>query len=134
MPLNSDSRRCECGQLRDSRRVRYYAANRLPALKWFTTADDATKEAALRAACRELDQDFDWTGSAVDDVQALCWPRAGMTSRNGFAIPTSGPSSIPVQLKNAQCEFALQLGAAIDWVTTIRSKRASRSLRLGRWS
>lgn len=89
-----------------------YAANRLPAVKWFLTAADADKEAALRAACRELDQDFDWTGSAADAVQALCWPRLGMTNRNGFVIPTSGATSIPLQLKNAQCEFALQLGAA----------------------
>lgn len=89
-----------------------YAASRLPAVKWFTTATDAQKEAALRAAARELDSDFTWTGSAVDDVQALCWPRSGMVSRNGFVVPTSGASSIPIQLKNAQCEFALQIGAS----------------------
>lgn len=88
-----------------------YVGNRLPALSWFATATDPQKEAALRAACREIDSDFDWTGGAVDNVQALCWPRSGMLNRNGFVIPTSGSTSIPVQLKNAQCEFALQLGA-----------------------
>lgn len=85
-----------------------YAGNRLPALSWFATATDPQKEAALRAACRELDSDFSWTGAAVDNVQALCWPRSGMLNRNGFALSTT---AIPVQLKNAQCEFALQLGA-----------------------
>lgn len=96
-----------------------YAAARLPAVTWFATATDAQKEAALQAAARELDACFAWTGAAVDPAsddpaehQARTWPRSGMSSRNGFSIPTSGASSIPVDLKNAQCEFALQLGAA----------------------
>lgn len=85
-----------------------YAAARVPALAWFTTATDPQKEAALQAAARELDACFAWTGSAVDEVQALTWPRSGMLTRNGFAIATT---VIPQDLKNAQCEFALQLGA-----------------------
>lgn len=85
-----------------------YAANRLPALAWFTAATDGQKEAALQAAARELDACFAWTGSAVDAVQALTWPRSGMLTRNGFAIATT---AIPTELKNAQCEMALQLGA-----------------------
>jgi len=86
-----------------------YAAARLPALKWFTTAADPAKEAALLAGCRSLDACFDWTGIATDDVQALCWPRKGMLTRNNFAI---GETVIPQALKDAQCEFALQLGAS----------------------
>jgi hypothetical protein len=85
-----------------------YAANRVPALAWFTAAGDPAKEAALQAAARELDACFTWTGIAVDDVQALTWPRSGMLTRNGFSIATT---AIPVDLKNAQCEMALQLGA-----------------------
>lgn len=85
-----------------------YAAARLPALTWFTTATDARKEAALIAGARELDACFAWTGTAVDETQALTWPRRGMLSRNGFTILTTVN---PVDLKNAQCEFALQLGA-----------------------
>jgi len=85
-----------------------YAANRVPALTWFTAATDAQKEAALQAAARSLDACFTWTGTAVDDIQALTWPRSGMTTRNGFAIATT---VVPVDLKNAQCEMALQLGA-----------------------
>lgn len=86
-----------------------YAAARLPALSWFALATDPQKEAALAAAARELDACFDWTGAAVDDVQALTWPRSGMLSRNGFVL---GTDVIPVDLKNAQCEMALQLGAS----------------------
>lgn len=89
-----------------------YAAARLPALSWFTTATDPQKEAALMAAARELDACFAWTGTAVDDVQALTWPRSGMLTRNGFAIATSGAASITQPLKDAQCELALQLGAS----------------------
>lgn len=89
-----------------------YAAARRPAVAWLATATDDTKEAALLAAARELDACFAWTGTAVDGVQALTWPRAGMLSRNGYAVPTSGATSIPRQLKDAQCEFALQLGAS----------------------
>lgn len=86
-----------------------YAAARVPALAWFTAAADPAKEAALQAAARELDACFAWTGVAVDEVQALTWPRSGMVSRNGYAIATT---AIPVDLKNAQCELALQMGAA----------------------
>jgi hypothetical protein len=86
-----------------------YAANRLPAVSWFATASDPRKEAALRAACRSLEACFDWTGAAVDATQNLTWPRVGMVNRNGFAIPTT---VIPQALKDAQCEFALQLGAS----------------------
>ena len=85
-----------------------YAVNRVPALTWFTAATDPQKEAALQAAARSLVVCFTWTGTAVDDVQALTWPRSGMMTRNGFTIATT---VVPVDLKNAQCEMALQLGA-----------------------
>lgn len=88
-----------------------YWASRLPAITWIATATEAQKEAALRAAARFLDAAPDWTGEAVDDVQALAWPRSGMLTRNGFDIATSGAASITSPLKNAQCELAGQLGA-----------------------
>lgn len=88
-----------------------YAASRFPAVAWFANASDDTKAGALVAACRELNACFMWTGRAASDVQALSWPRASMMTRNGHPMPTSGPDSIPPDLKNAQCEFALQLVA-----------------------
>lgn len=87
-----------------------YRANRLPAIAWAVTATTAQKEAALVMAARLLDALFTWTGAAVDDVQALAWFRSGMFTRNGFPIPTSGAASIQQPLKDAQSEFALQLG------------------------
>lgn len=87
-----------------------YWASRLPVLSWIDDGpSDEEIEVALIAGARLLDALFTWTGGAVDDVQALCWPRSGMFTRNGFGISTT---SIPQALKDAQCEFAGQLGAA----------------------
>lgn len=66
-------------------------------------AIDADKEAALLWSCRLLDALFQWRGSAVDAIQALAWPRKGLFTANGFSLSNT---VIPVQLKNAQCEFA----------------------------
>jgi len=84
-----------------------YVTNRPNAPTWFATATDATKEAALKFAAKLLDGMFAWTGSAVDSVQARSWPRSGMFTRNGYDIATT---TNPVDLKNAQCEWALRLG------------------------
>lgn len=89
----------------------YHSTKRYPALSGWAaaTATDAVKEAALRLAAILLDRMFEWNGSAVDSTQARVWPRTGMLTRNGFAIPTSGATSIPTDLKEAQAEFAGQL-------------------------
>lgn len=105
-----------------------YAVNRVPTLTWFTTATDPQKEAALQAAARELDACFTWTGVAVDDVQALTWPRSGMLTRNGFPIATT---VIPVDLKEAQCEMALQLGASDRLGDNSAFKKGITSLKAG---
>lgn len=87
-----------------------YFETRLHSEAW----DAADTEAALINATRLLDAYICWTGSAVDAVQALAWPRTGMLSKNGFPIPTSGADSIPIQLKYAQFELALLLAAEED--------------------
>lgn len=91
-----------------------YRDARLPASAAAVAATDAAIEAALIVAARALDASFDWTGAAVDAVQALTWPRSGMLTRNGFAIATSGSASITQPLKDAQCEWAYQLLAGVD--------------------
>lgn len=90
----------------------YVIDRRTPAVTWWTTASTDAKEDALRFATVLLDRFFRWTGAAVDSVQARAWPRTGMLTRNGFEIPTSGAASIVIDLKDAQTEFALQLGAS----------------------
>lgn len=85
-----------------------YHASRYPQIAWVTGAPDPLIEALLIQAARLLDTNFTWTGAAVDGTQALTWPRSGMLTRNGYAIPTSGVTSIVIDLKNAQCEWAGQ--------------------------
>lgn len=89
-----------------------YHVNRYPQIEWILTATTPLKEALLIMAGRLLNNDFAWTGAAVDSVQAMTWPRSGMLSRNGYTLPTTGALSYPIDLKNAQCEWAGQLGAA----------------------
>jgi hypothetical protein len=90
---------------------RAFHVTRYPQIKWIATAVDAVVEALLIMAGRGLNNNLAWTGSAVDAVQAMTWPRVGMLTRNGFSIATSGADSIPNDLKNAQCELAGQMGA-----------------------
>lgn len=90
----------------------YNTDRRTPSSTLWLGATTAQREAALRAAAILLDRIFDWTGAAVDSVQARAWPRSSMLTSNGFPIPTSGASSIPIQLKEAQAEFAIQLFAS----------------------
>lgn len=87
--------------------LKTYRDGRFPAIVWAATATDDQLSFALLLAAVMLDSCFDWTGAATDSVQALAWPRNGMVSRNGFALANN---VIPPQLKNAQGEWALQLG------------------------
>jgi len=105
-----------------------YAAVRVPQLAWFIAASDAEKEAALQAATRALDAYFIWLGTAVDATQALTWPRSGLVSRNGFAIATT---AIPRDLKEAQCEFAMQLGSGDRLSDNSAQKKGITSLKAG---
>lgn len=94
-----------------------YRTNRLPAKAAVLAATDPQCEIALIVAARGLESDFDWTGAPVDGIQALTWPRSGMLTRNGYAIPTTGTTSITQPLKDAQCEWAYQVLAGIDLVS-----------------
>lgn len=104
-----------------------YHAARLFVQAW-TGADTTTKEAALKMAARLLDVSFVWTGTAVDGTQALCWPRSGMLTRNGYAIATT---TVPGELKAAQAEFARQLIVADRSADNDVLKQSISSLRAG---
>jgi hypothetical protein len=84
-----------------------YAGVRMPALS--EPGATAAKENVLIAAAMVLDACFQWTGTAVDAVQAMTWPRNSMLTRNNFPILNT---VIPAELKNAQCEQALQMFAS----------------------
>jgi hypothetical protein len=66
-------------------------------------ATDDTKDMALLWAARLLTACFKWRGVATDDVQVLPWPRTGLLTATGKALASNVN---PVQLKNAQCEWA----------------------------
>lgn len=90
-----------------------YRDVRLPANATVSAASDVQIEAALQAACRGINQNLNWTGSVADPAsddatqhQALMWPRVGMLTRGGFTISST---TIPRELKDAQCEFAFQI-------------------------
>jgi hypothetical protein len=79
------------------------------ASSWASLTSDDDRARALIQATILLDASFVWTGAAATDTQALCWPRTGMTNRNGRPI---GDLEIPRDLKYAEAEFARQLAAA----------------------
>lgn len=86
----------------------YASINRESIVTWLASATDPDKEGVLIVACRALNINLVWTGQAATETQALSWGRVGMMSRNGFAL---AGDAIPIDLKNAQCEYALQIGA-----------------------
>lgn len=73
----------------------------------WTSATDATKEAALVTATRLLDQWFLWESWPSTEAQNLDWPRQGLLGRNGRQY--IGDMVIPIELKNATAELARQM-------------------------
>jgi hypothetical protein len=67
------------------------------------------KDAAILWATKLMDALWEWNGTVTDYVQALLWPRAGLSKRSGDALPIN---AIPVELAQATAEFARQLAAA----------------------
>ena len=83
-----------------------YCEANLYAAEW-DAMTDVQKNAAIVMATRLLDADkWLWSGTATSSSQALCWPRVGMISRNGYSVPDN---MIPRELKDATAEFARQL-------------------------
>lgn len=111
MPLDTTVGGADANSYASVDEFKVYRTSRFPAVAAVVAANDASIEAALIVGCRIIDQDFDWTGSAVDAVQQLTWPRAGMLTRNGFAVATT---AIPRELKTAQCEVAYELLTGVD--------------------
>jgi len=71
---------------------------------------------------------YAWTGSPASETQALCWPRTGMYTRNGFVIASG---EIPQALKDAVSEFAHQLLVSDRTLDNEVSAQGITSLRAG---
>lgn len=94
-----------------------YIPTRLPQVAWAVaalsagSAGDDLLSNALIAAARELKACFRWNGVIANSGQALPFPRVGLLTRNGEPLPSSGDGCLSADLLDAQCEWALQLGA-----------------------
>lgn len=98
--------------------LKAYIPTRLPQVAWAVaalatgSAGDDTLSYALIAAARELRACFRWNGTIAVAGQALSFPRVGLLTRNGEALPSNGTGCLPTDLLDAQSEWALQLGAS----------------------
>lgn len=75
--------------------------------------DNASKEGFLREAALYLDQGYEWIGSRKYSTQFLSWPRwvYGTRASLRWLSPDQmlpGINDIPLVLKKAQCELALE--------------------------
>lgn len=75
------------------------------------TGSDATKQGAIIKATQFLDASYVFTGVLRFDTQALSWPRAYATDKDGRALEAD---EVPQRVKDACCELALYaLGASL---------------------
>lgn len=87
----------------------YHEEHRLHVTDW-TGATDDDKEIALKWATWLLDDLVEWDGYKYNNttgaIQALEWPRGGVTEKSGIFIETD---EIPTWLQFATAEFARYL-------------------------
>lgn len=87
----------------------YFTARAVTA--WAALATDALREAALRKATEYMTAAYRnrWQGQrTIPTVQALCWPRVGVTVENVYVDSTS----VPEEIKRACAELALKAATA----------------------
>lgn len=106
----------------------YHTTKRFPVLAGWATASDASKESAMRLGAILLDRMFEWNGGAVTSTQARMWPRTGLLTRTGFTILGT---EIPIDLKEAQAEFAGQLIAGNRLSDNDAAKQGITSVKAG---
>lgn len=71
-------------------------------------ADEATKEKALKEACKRLNR-LAFKGKKVNDAQLLAFPRQMLLFNRIGVIGFTEDTGIPEEVKAAQCEEALSL-------------------------
>ena len=90
---------------------------------WLNLSSDDQKRTLLMATQR-LNR-INWLGVRVTDDQALAWPRLGVMKTDGMNVFTNWwpghdadgyfqDDEIPQQVKDAQCEYALDLISSVD--------------------
>lgn len=84
-----------------------YALSRVPSIVWLATSTADFVAACIITGTRLFDASFDWTGAAATSTQKRPWGRSGMYTRNGAPID---PTTIPDDLKDADCEMIIAVG------------------------
>ncbi len=82
-----------------------FHTERLHNAAW-TSASDATKEAAMIWATLLIDSNILWHGIRATEEQALDWPRYGMYDKDGYSVDSD---IVPKQVKDAESELAFLL-------------------------
>lgn len=115
-----------------------YFALRPNATAWTAITDDDERSKLLLWAMRSLDG-LGWIGGRITPTQPLDWPRLAIRPAERVAPHPSmyagayglydlrgqfhATTSIPMALKNAQCEQALAAQQSTSWTTTEKYKR-----------
>lgn len=84
-----------------------YFTDKLFADEWHR-ADEATKEKALKEACRRINR-LAFKGAKADETQLLAFPRKMPMFNRVGVIGFTSDTGIPEEVKAAQCEEALAL-------------------------
>lgn len=60
-----------------------------------------------------------FVGSPTTVTQGLSWPRINVVNSDGSGFPSSGAASIPLALKNAQCQLCIEQNNGVDLLPTV---------------
>ena len=104
-----------------------YMATRLHIEAW-DNAGTTEKEAALIWAARLIDRTIRFSGSKVSELQAMAWPRSGLSDESGYAL---SELTIPQIIKDLQSELALLLLSSDRTAESQAGAQGLTSLRAG---
>jgi hypothetical protein len=96
----------------------------------FGLTPPTSPNAAIMTAMRYLEGMFydRWVGVKKTENQALSWPRAYATKRDGWAVPES---TIPNEVKNAVCALAIRVGNGEDITPDITAASKTKKEQIG---
>jgi hypothetical protein len=103
MALISTAKAADANSYVDDAFAQAYFDTRLNATAWSGAGDK--QETALLMACNRMEQEK-YRGTRTTTTQALKFPRIGLVDDDGAAVD---PDTVPLAVKQAQCEYALDL-------------------------
>jgi hypothetical protein len=104
-----------------------YFDNRLNASAWTVDASSDEKDQALITASKELNI-LSWLGYKATTAQRLAWPRSMVINPDSaYSQEFYSESEIPQRVKDATCEYALELLKA--GTTDLTSQDSSREIK-----